>query len=169
MYYLQSRYYDSYIGRFLNADALIGANGDIISNNLFAYCSNGPVVNFDPFGYFKMKVSTAAIIINGLCVLLAVVFSYFASAKLAKIGAKISKTIKKKYESIISKLSYSLADKIDTIIYNLRGTSAGKVKIGIGAKIIAPYIMSLIDLSPGNIIANLIDKYDKGIKGTIYL
>lgn len=66
-------------------------------------------------------------------------------------------------------MSYSLADKIDTIIYNLRGTSAGKVKIGIGAKIIAPYIMSLIDLSPGNIIANLIDKYDKGIKGTIYL
>lgn len=55
MYYLQSRYYDSFTGQFLNADSLIGANGDITSNNLFAYCSNNPVMNVDPFGQFVIR------------------------------------------------------------------------------------------------------------------
>ena len=40
LYYLQSRYYDPVVGRFLNADRLLGANGDLMSYNLFAYCSN---------------------------------------------------------------------------------------------------------------------------------
>ena len=40
--YLQSRYYDPVVGRFLNADGLLGANGDLMSYNLFAYCSNNP-------------------------------------------------------------------------------------------------------------------------------
>ena len=40
LYYLQSRYYDPVVGRFLNADGLLGANGDLMSYNLFAYCSN---------------------------------------------------------------------------------------------------------------------------------
>ena len=43
LYYLQSRYYDPEVGRFLNADSAIGVNGDIHAYNLFAYCKNGPV------------------------------------------------------------------------------------------------------------------------------
>lgn len=50
-YYLKSRYYNPECGRFLNADGIIGANGDLISNNLFAYCSNNPVMFADPSGY----------------------------------------------------------------------------------------------------------------------
>ena len=42
-YYLQSRYYDPVVGRFLNSDVAIGANGGIISYNLFAYCNNNPI------------------------------------------------------------------------------------------------------------------------------
>ncbi len=51
LYYLQSRYYNPEWGRFLNADGIIGANGDLTSNNLFAYCSNNPVMFADPSGY----------------------------------------------------------------------------------------------------------------------
>lgn len=45
LYYLQSRYYDSYTGRFLNADKfeLLG----IDSFNLFNYCKNNPVMLLD--------------------------------------------------------------------------------------------------------------------------
>ncbi len=50
-YYLQSRYYDPVVGRFLNADAIIGANGGIIGYNAFAYCNNNPVMKYDPSGY----------------------------------------------------------------------------------------------------------------------
>ncbi len=51
LYYLQSRYYNPEWGRFLNADGIIGANGDLTSNNLFAYCSNNPVMFMDPSGH----------------------------------------------------------------------------------------------------------------------
>lgn len=50
LYYLGSRYYDPETGRFINADGLLGANGDTLSYNLFAYCSNNPIINSDPTG-----------------------------------------------------------------------------------------------------------------------
>lgn len=44
MYYLQSRYYDPEIGRFINADGQIsGVGGDFLGYNQFAYCFNNPV------------------------------------------------------------------------------------------------------------------------------
>ncbi len=44
LYYLNSRYYDPNVGRFLNADGSVNANGDLIGFNMFAYCSNNPVM-----------------------------------------------------------------------------------------------------------------------------
>ena len=49
-YYLNSRYYDPNTGRFINADGIIGANQDLLSGNLFTYCSNNPVMFCDPSG-----------------------------------------------------------------------------------------------------------------------
>ena len=46
LYYLQSRYYDPEVGRFINADALVSTGQDILGNNMFAYCGNNPV-NYD--------------------------------------------------------------------------------------------------------------------------
>ena len=53
MYYLQSRYYDPAIGRFINADtfATTNANG-FLSCNMFAYCENNPTNGKDPNGEF---------------------------------------------------------------------------------------------------------------------
>ena len=55
-YYLQSRYYDPVIGRFLNADSHVNANGDLIGYNMYAYCSNNPVMNVDPDGEAVLPV-----------------------------------------------------------------------------------------------------------------
>ena len=51
-YYLQSRYYDPVVKRFINADdvSLLGANGDFTSLNLYAYCGNNPVDRSDDAG-----------------------------------------------------------------------------------------------------------------------
>ena len=53
-YYLQSRYYDPAMGRFINADdtSMIAANGDFASYNLYAYCGNNPVARRDDGGEF---------------------------------------------------------------------------------------------------------------------
>lgn len=55
MYYLQSRYYDPEICRFINADSTdyLGATGTLLSYNLFAYCENDPVDYVDSTGYYK--------------------------------------------------------------------------------------------------------------------
>ena len=50
LYYLQSRYYDAGIGRFINADSLISTGQDINGFNMFAYCGNNPVNRVDPTG-----------------------------------------------------------------------------------------------------------------------
>ena len=48
-YYLQTRYYDPAIRRFINADGYINANGDILGFNMYAYCGNNPV-NYVDYG-----------------------------------------------------------------------------------------------------------------------
>lgn len=50
LYYLNSRYYNPEMGRFINADGIIGANEDILGYNLYAYVSNNPVNFSDPTG-----------------------------------------------------------------------------------------------------------------------
>ena len=50
IYYLQSRYYDPQLGRFLNADAYASTGQGFLGNNMFAYCGNNPTVRVDIFG-----------------------------------------------------------------------------------------------------------------------
>ena len=54
LYYLQSRYYNPELGRFINADDvdLLAATGTPLSCNLFAYCNNNPVMCSDENGYW---------------------------------------------------------------------------------------------------------------------
>ena len=50
-YYLQSRYYDPEIGRFINADSYASTDATgLLSTNMFAYCENNPVTRVDPTG-----------------------------------------------------------------------------------------------------------------------
>jgi hypothetical protein len=50
LYYLNSRYYNPEWGRFINGDGLVGVTGELLSHNMFAYCSNNPVNMTDPDG-----------------------------------------------------------------------------------------------------------------------
>jgi len=53
LYYLQSRYYDPAMGRFINADIINYISPlDINGNNLYSYCFNNPIAYYDPTGHF---------------------------------------------------------------------------------------------------------------------
>ena len=70
MYYLQSRYYDPVIGRFISADSVVaGIGGGILGNNMYAYAFNNPVNLLDQDGNWPQWIKdtvkwTAKNIIN---------------------------------------------------------------------------------------------------------
>ena len=50
LYYLQSRYYDPEVGRFVNADGIVATGQGLLGNNMFSYCQNNPILFVDPLG-----------------------------------------------------------------------------------------------------------------------
>lgn len=50
LYYLNSRYYDPEVGRFINADGYVATGQSLLSYNMFAYCHNNPVNSVDYTG-----------------------------------------------------------------------------------------------------------------------
>ena len=71
LYYLQSRYYDATLCRFLNSDNVNYLEPESIHGlNLYAYCNNNPVMFSDPSGHFAMpnwlKWLIGGVVIAGL-------------------------------------------------------------------------------------------------------
>ena len=57
LYYLQSRYYNPEVGRFLNADIVISDIGEkILGNNMFSYCFNNPIFYIDSNGAWTVSI-----------------------------------------------------------------------------------------------------------------
>ena len=56
-YYLNSRYYDPEIGRFINADGYVSTGQGFLGFNMFAYCNNNPVNYSDDNGNAPLKVA----------------------------------------------------------------------------------------------------------------
>jgi RHS repeat-associated protein len=51
LYYLNSRFYDAGIARFLQEDTYYGSQADPLSLNLYSYCVNNPLIYRDPSGH----------------------------------------------------------------------------------------------------------------------
>jgi RHS repeat-associated core domain len=57
LYYLNSRYYNPELGRFVNADdlnVLFEDQDNVIEHNLYIYCLNNPTNSYDPDGEFAL-------------------------------------------------------------------------------------------------------------------
>ena len=135
LYYLQSRYYDPEVGRFINADSFVSTGQGTVGSNMFAYCGNNPIVCVDPTGEFidtifdviSLGMSIAEVItrpadpwawaglagdvidlIPGVTGVGETIRAAKASKKLVKAGKKI---INKKYAGKVYELSGKLAKK----------------------------------------------------------
>ncbi len=61
MYYLQSRYYDPAVKRFISADGIATTGQGFLGYNMFAYCNNNPANTSDPTGYAAPGLPITAI------------------------------------------------------------------------------------------------------------
>lgn len=67
LYYLQSRYYDPEVGRFISPDDIEYLEPESIGGlNLYAYCANDPVMNIDPSGHFAISTFLISLAIGSL-------------------------------------------------------------------------------------------------------
>ena len=57
-YYLQSRYYDPAMHRFINADSLASTGQGFVGTNMYAYCNNNPIAYKDPQGKYYVEFNT---------------------------------------------------------------------------------------------------------------
>ena len=99
LYYLNARYYDSEIGRFISQDSFRGELNDPCQWHLYTYCANNPINYVDPSGHFVMVLpalyfgGVAEIIIN---VAITVVLAGIVYTVAAKAVEKIKNNNKKK-------------------------------------------------------------------------
>lgn len=94
LYYLQSRYYDSTVGRFINADdiTLVATSNTLLSSNIFAYCDNNPTNSWDYAGLLPIKIVTAVVggLLGALVYVIVDAIVYYVINRLSFSGYKVN-------------------------------------------------------------------------------
>jgi hypothetical protein len=118
MYYLQSRYYDPELGRFLNADSQFDSNAGHLGYNLYSYCANSPVGLKDSSG---SAFETALDVVSALINLIKFIGkpSWTAAGELVwDIGSIFIPFVPGSYVGDGIKLTFKVAGKIDDFMDN---------------------------------------------------
>ena len=134
LYYLNSRYYNPLWGRFINCDGIIGANEDILSYNLYAYCSNNPVNMIDLDGKIGF-------LLGCLIIFTAATFTTGALVSVAKQTAKTGKVNPKKVVKDAAKgftvevgvgTGYSNSKSVGVNDFNAKASAGGYQDFNVG-------------------------------------
>jgi hypothetical protein len=99
MYYLQSRYYDPEIRRFINADSIV--NNSLNGTNIYIYCENNPVNMLDYSGH--MAEEAVGVFIGGIAAMLLQAIWKEIETACQKALKRISNTIVGSQSNVFSK------------------------------------------------------------------
>ena len=91
-YFLQTRYYDPEVGRFLNMDSIEYADPESVNGiNLYAYCGNNPVMGYDPDGTWDWlrAIAIAALAVVAVAAIAAITVATGGAATPVIAGAVI--------------------------------------------------------------------------------
>ncbi len=138
LYYLNSRYYDPVVGRFVNADGYISTGQGLLGSNMFLYCLNNPVMLKDSSGEIA-GIDDIFITIVGLALGIAAVNGANAirrkqtsiAKKISNSYSNVKKSVTKLYHAAAVSVGISVAKKIK---YNVK-TRQETIK-AVGAEIL---------------------------------
>ena len=156
-YYLQSRYYDPSICRFINSDIaeISQMSKDIpVGTNLFAYCSNDPVNNSDPTGTIPAK-KVAEIVLG-------IIFGLLA--QLIADGICISLKLQKGLSTVGTYLSNIAQSALDAVLH--KGIYKAMIIAAIGNGI-TQIMNRIIDKRPVSLSQYIYKVVSSGIKYVI--
>lgn len=169
LYYLQSRYYDAEMTRFINADDTDYISEDILGTNIYAYCGNNPVMYSDPEGHLKIKRDRVANWIDFALGFLPLSWSFKPAETIVRqfLKTRIGKKVKTSAKSIVKKLIKTLMKKsIINFLKRIIKTLKKRVVITafsmllipiIGKSIAKQFINDILDLNI-NMLMNIISK-----------
>ena len=175
LYYLQSRYYDSKVGRFINADNFEYINTGIYSlfaTNLYCYCNANPVNDSDPRGTFSLgaikglfkkcakwlcQVNRFGTVLDIIIKVIPMGVSIYSSIKSIQTAKKLASKnlINRSRKVILDWMKNTLYPAIKKYI----SATIASICFGIITKIV-DIVLTIFDTSLGKIIARGIDKVD---------
>jgi ABC-type tungstate transport system substrate-binding protein len=100
---------------------VFGVDGNPSSTNLFAYTNGNPINYTDAAGYFRMKVTTAGLIIDVLLIMIPYIVSLFGSVKAFSKAARFSIWARQVVAKLTKKISKAILSVIDEITYAVVG------------------------------------------------
>lgn len=185
LYYLQSRYYDANIGRFINSDVPDVILGITVlhSDNLFCYCCNAPVNEKDEIGSLIASAVGKFVLyaVFGLFVQFTCDIIEFLIRKFIR-NKKISFSISPLGDYLGSALSWGmsalnlfdnklaafLAPFVPVMVKHLTNIIVGSFSwYGLLADVISAFVAAMISVALNNSMKNKLSKVKRG-KGNRY-
>jgi len=179
MYYLQSRYYDPMVGRFINADdvSLLGVKNALQSFDLFTYCENNPTFSVDYTGCLSIPSWTITWAIDAAILAVASYWqitwmSYAAPIKFMAKKVAVTffkKTIAPVIQGITNVIVKILAQTLAWIGQKAMAASINfSVKAGIAGILAEPLRAITMITSFGGLVAGIFDYMtDKKFDGVV--
>ena len=151
LYYLQSRYYSPDLMRFISQDDPVFSNaqGEPLGSNLYVYCLNDPINNFDPTGYAILTLgSWVKYTIDIAIIAIPAIFSFNQALKRGRVASTILGRISNALANVVAKYLMKKLGRRGALALVIAVQSIGKIanlftKLSIGFLI--EYIADCLD------------------------